>query len=74
MVREKASGWLAIGDRKEIDKATWRKPRGIRLTLTSRIFATNCSPRVSNTTASVNPTLSRVAENLDRILFAPSVG
>jgi 8-oxo-dGTP diphosphatase len=45
MVREKASGWLAIGDRKEIDKATWRKPRGIRLTLTSRYFRDKLLPK-----------------------------
>jgi hypothetical protein len=32
----KASGALTIGDKKEIDKAIWRKPRGIRLTPTSR--------------------------------------
>jgi 8-oxo-dGTP diphosphatase len=32
----KASGQLEIGDKKEIDKAIWRKPRGIRLTPTSR--------------------------------------
>src|SRR3954452_19604342 len=32
----KASGTLKIGDKKEIDKASWRKPRGIRLTNTSR--------------------------------------
>jgi 8-oxo-dGTP diphosphatase len=31
-----ASGNLTIGDKKEIDKAVWRKPRGIRLTPTSR--------------------------------------
>ena len=30
-VTAKASGRLAIGDKKEIDKATWCKPRGIRL-------------------------------------------
>jgi 8-oxo-dGTP diphosphatase len=35
-VTAKASGRLTIGDRKEIDKAAWRKPRGIRLTPTSR--------------------------------------
>jgi 8-oxo-dGTP diphosphatase len=33
---EKVSGDLAIGDKREIDKATWRKPFGIRLTPTSR--------------------------------------
>jgi 8-oxo-dGTP diphosphatase len=35
-VAKKASGRLDIGDKKEIDRATWRKPRGIRLTPTSR--------------------------------------
>src|SRR5450755_1269233 len=34
--RKKTSGRLAIGDKKEIDKAAWQKPRGIRLTPTSR--------------------------------------
>src|SRR4029077_20345688 len=32
----RVSGDLTIGDRHEIDKATWRKPRGTRLTPTSR--------------------------------------
>jgi hypothetical protein len=35
-VAKKASGRLTIGDRKEIDRATWCKPRGLRLTPTSR--------------------------------------
>ena len=35
-VARKTSGVLTIGDKKEIDKAIWRKPRGIRLTPTSR--------------------------------------
>jgi 8-oxo-dGTP diphosphatase len=35
-VARKASGELKIGDKKEIDKAIWVKPRGIRLTPTSR--------------------------------------
>jgi ADP-ribose pyrophosphatase YjhB (NUDIX family) len=35
-IAKKASGKLAIGDKKEIDRATWRKPRGVRLTPTSR--------------------------------------
>jgi ADP-ribose pyrophosphatase YjhB (NUDIX family) len=35
-VTTKASGRLAIGDKQEIDKAVWRKPRGIRLTPTSQ--------------------------------------
>jgi 8-oxo-dGTP diphosphatase len=33
---KKVSGDLTIGDKHEIDKATWRKPRGTRLTPTSR--------------------------------------
>jgi ADP-ribose pyrophosphatase YjhB (NUDIX family) len=36
---------LAIGDKKEIDKATWRKPRGIRLTPTSRYIRDKLFPR-----------------------------
>jgi len=32
----KVFGDLTIGDKHEIDKATWRKPRGTRLTPTSR--------------------------------------
>jgi hypothetical protein len=32
----KAKGNLTIGDKKEIDRAVWRKPHGIRLTPTSR--------------------------------------
>ena len=35
-VARKAAGQLKIGDKREIDKAIWRKPRGIRLTPTSR--------------------------------------
>jgi 8-oxo-dGTP diphosphatase len=35
-VARKASGQLKIGDKKEIDKAIWGKPRGIRLAPTSR--------------------------------------
>jgi hypothetical protein len=41
-VANKASGHLAIGDRKEMDKATWRKPRGIRLTPTTANARTQC--------------------------------
>ena len=33
---KKASGSLIIGDRREIDRAIWCKPRGRRLTATSR--------------------------------------
>ena len=44
---KRASGSLAIGDRKEIDKATWRKPRGIRLTATSRYIRDKLFPQRS---------------------------
>jgi 8-oxo-dGTP diphosphatase len=35
-IATRVSGDLTIGDEHEIDKATWRKPRGTRLTPTSR--------------------------------------
>lgn len=35
-VAKNARGKLVIGDPKEIDRAVWRKPSGIRLTATSR--------------------------------------
>jgi ADP-ribose pyrophosphatase YjhB (NUDIX family) len=35
-VAPKAKGNLTIGDKNEIDRAVWRKPRGIKLTPTSR--------------------------------------
>ena len=44
-IASKASGYLAIGDKKEIDKATWRKPRGIRLTPTSRYIRNKLFPK-----------------------------
>jgi ADP-ribose pyrophosphatase YjhB (NUDIX family) len=44
-VAKKASGGLTIGDKKEIDKATWRKPRGIRLTPTSRYIRDRLFPK-----------------------------
>jgi 8-oxo-dGTP diphosphatase len=44
-VAKKASGRLAIGDKKEIDRATWRKPRGIRLTPTSRYIRDKLFPK-----------------------------
>src|SRR5580693_871515 len=44
-VARKASGRLTIGDKKEIDKATWRKPRGIRLTPTSRYIRDKLFPK-----------------------------
>ena len=44
-IANRASGHLAIGDKKEIDKATWRKPRGIRLTPTSRYIRDKLFPK-----------------------------
>ena len=44
-VAKKVSGALKIGDKKEIDKAEWRKPRGIRLTPTSRYIRDKLFPR-----------------------------
>jgi 8-oxo-dGTP diphosphatase len=44
-VTSKASGRLTIGDKKEIDKATWRKPRGLRLTPTSRYIRDKLFPK-----------------------------
>jgi 8-oxo-dGTP diphosphatase len=44
-VTAKASGRLTIGDKHEIDKATWRKPRGIRLTSTSRYIRDKLFPK-----------------------------
>jgi ADP-ribose pyrophosphatase YjhB (NUDIX family) len=41
----KAAGRLTIGDKEEIDKATWRKPRGIRLTPTSRYIRDKLFPK-----------------------------
>jgi 8-oxo-dGTP diphosphatase len=43
-VARKASGRLTIGDKNEIDKAVWRKPRGIRLTPTSRYIRERLFP------------------------------
>ncbi|AHY50537.1 putative mutator protein [Bradyrhizobium japonicum SEMIA 5079] len=44
-VAKKASGALRIGDKNEIDKAAWRKPRGIRLTPTSRYIRDKLFPK-----------------------------
>jgi len=44
-VAKKVSGSLKIGDKKEIDKAAWCKPRGIRLTPTSRYIRDKLFPR-----------------------------
>ena len=44
-VAAKATGRLMIGDKKEIDRAIWRKPRGLRLTPTSRYIRDKLFPR-----------------------------
>ena len=44
-IASKASGRLKIGDKNEIDKAIWRKPRGVRLTATSRYIRDRLFPR-----------------------------
>jgi 8-oxo-dGTP diphosphatase len=46
-VTPNASGRLTIGDKKEIDKAIWRKPRGIRLTPTSRYIRDKLFPKTN---------------------------
>jgi ADP-ribose pyrophosphatase YjhB (NUDIX family) len=43
-VAGKPLGRLTIGDKNEIDKAMWRKPRGIRLTPTSRYIRDKLFP------------------------------
>jgi ADP-ribose pyrophosphatase YjhB (NUDIX family) len=44
-VAVKASGSLMIGDKNEIDRAIWHKPRGLRLTPTSRYIRDNLFPK-----------------------------
>lgn len=43
-VAREASGDLKIGDKREIDRAEWRKPRGVRLTPTSRYIRDKLFP------------------------------
>ena len=43
-IASKASGRLKIGDKNEIDRAIWRKPRGVRLTPTSRYIRDRLFP------------------------------
>ena len=44
-ITNKVSGLLEIGDKREIDRATWRKPRGARLTATSRYVCDKLFPK-----------------------------
>lgn len=46
-IATKSSGELKIGDKQEIDRAVWRKPRGIKLTPTSRYIRDKLFPRWS---------------------------
>ncbi|MCK1668540.1 NUDIX hydrolase [Bradyrhizobium sp. 153] len=41
----KVSGPLKIGDKREIDRAAWRKPRGLKLTPTSRYIRDKLFPK-----------------------------
>jgi len=44
-IADKATGRLAIGDKREIERAEWRKPRGLRLTATSRYIRDKLFPK-----------------------------
>jgi len=44
-IARKTTGRLDIGDKNEIDRASWRKPRGIRLTPTSRYIRDKLFPK-----------------------------
>ena len=44
-IANKASGILKIGDKREIDRALWHTPRGIRLTPTSRYIRNKLFPK-----------------------------
>ncbi len=44
-IAKTAKGRLDIGDKKELDRAVWHKPRGLRLTPTSRYIRDRLFPR-----------------------------
>jgi 8-oxo-dGTP diphosphatase len=44
-ITAKAAGVLKIGDKREIDRARWRKPRGVKLTPTSRFIRDKLFPK-----------------------------
>ena len=44
-IAKKTSGGLSIGDKREIDRAVWRKPSGVRLTATSRHIRDKLFPK-----------------------------
>ena len=43
-IAKNVSGSLVIGDKQEIDRAVWCKPRGLRLTATSRYIRDKLFP------------------------------
>ena len=43
-IAKTAKGRLNIGDKKELDRAVWHKPRGVRLTPTSRYIRDRLFP------------------------------
>jgi 8-oxo-dGTP diphosphatase len=45
LLRAKRLVLLKIGDRREIDRAIWRKPHGVRLTPTSRYIRNKLFPK-----------------------------
>jgi ADP-ribose pyrophosphatase YjhB (NUDIX family) len=47
-IAKDAKGRLEIGDKKEIDRAVWRKPYGLRLTATSRYIRDRLFPKKSD--------------------------
>jgi len=44
-IAKDAKGRLEIGDKKEIDRAVWQKPYGLRLTATSRYIRDRLFPK-----------------------------
>jgi 8-oxo-dGTP diphosphatase len=44
-IAEQVKGKLTIGDKKEIDRVAWHKPRAVRLTPTSRYVRDKLFPR-----------------------------
>ncbi len=44
-IAKQAKGSLSIGDKKEIDRAAWHKPRAVLLTPTSRYIRDKLFPK-----------------------------
>jgi 8-oxo-dGTP diphosphatase len=44
-IAKNVSGRLVIGDKQEIDRADWLRPRGLRLTATSRYIRDRLFPK-----------------------------